>query len=77
MTGNGPMMGATDATGALDAASAGSTAERGGPSPDVTVLVPEGLLTSHSIDVASAKPRTNATIGEMTRGDSASTRVLR
>ena len=71
------MMGATDATGALDAAGAASAAESDSPSPDVAVLVPEGLLTSHSIDVASAKPRTNATSGEMTLGDGAPTRALR
>ena len=70
------MMRATDATGALDAAGAASTAESDSPPPDVAVLVPEGL-PSHAIDAASAKPRTNATSGEMTLGDGAPTRAVR
>jgi hypothetical protein len=61
------MVGVTDATGALGAASTDSAAESDGdcPSPDVTALALEGLLTSHAIDVASAKPSTNETSGQM------------
>ena len=59
-------MGVAAATGVLAGTSTGATRETDGPLTGLTTRSSAEVLASHAMDVANAKPSTNAASGEMT-----------